>query len=146
MSQDKSDFNMDDLLDGTIDDLADFPEFRPYNEGAHLCMYTLERDKKDKNVIYSCLKLIETKEQTDSKATPMEPGAETRVRHDLSNEFGQGQFKRIMTAAAAKFGAKSNRALMEEMNSVEVLVVTKLNENKKSLGKFFTDIVEIEVM
>ena len=138
-------FNIDALLDGTLDDLADLPEFRPLPVGTYHSQFKIEPDAKDKTIYYAKLKIIETKELANTDEVPVEKGAEANVRYDLKNEWGQGAFKKVMASLSAHYGAKSNRELLEEVKSyIEVLVVTKQNLNKKD-GKIYTDIVELAV-
>ena len=140
-----AEFNLDALLDGTLDDLADLPEFRPFVPGTYRINFNFKADDKDKAVYYGQLKILEVLEQVDPNEKPMEIGAETNVRFDLKNEYGQGGFKKIMLIAADKFGKKSNRELLEDMKNVECLVVTKQNLNKKN-GQVYTDIVELQIV
>jgi len=146
MSNANQDFDVDALLDGTLDDLADLPEFRPYIPGTHRVTYTIEKDKKLKTVYYGKMKLLETMEQSNAEDKPLEVGAEAAIRYDLTNDYGQGAFKKVLSIAAEKFGAKANRELIDDMKNVECLVVTKLVESKKTAGQFFTDIVEMQIV
>lgn len=145
MTDANKDFDLDSLLDGTLDDLADLPEFRPFVPGTYRISFGFEVDKKDKAIYYAGLKILEIIEQADPNEKPMEVGAETNVRFDLKNEYGQGGFKRIMAVAADKFGKKSNRELIEDLKGTECLVVTKQNVNKKN-GQIYTDIVELQIV
>jgi hypothetical protein len=140
------DFDINSLLDGTLNDLKDLPEFRPLPVGSYRAMFSIVPDAKVKHIFFAKLKVIETMELAEATETPVEAGAEAQVRYDLSNEFGQGAFKKILAALAEHFGAKNNRALLEEVrNPVEVMVVTKQNLNKKN-GAVYTDIVELAVI
>lgn len=148
----ETEFNMDALLDGTIDDLADMPEFKPFNPGIHRCTVKMYQQKiNDLPAISVDLKVIETVE-TATGVEPMLAGAETTCSYFMrypSNPIvaglGQGKFKELLAAAAVKFGAKSNRELMEDINGAEFLVVTGLRDNKKKTQKF-TDILEWSVV
>jgi ribosomal protein L30E len=53
----------------------------------------------------------------------------------MTNEYGQGDFKKIMAALAERFGAKSNSALMEEGAGADVLVATNIQTDKKDKTK-----------
>jgi hypothetical protein len=140
-------FDLDSLLDGTLDDLADLPEFRPYVPGTHRVNFTIEPDQKEKTVYFAKLSLLETMEQVNPDDKPLEVGCEAKIRYDLTNQYAQGNFKKLLTALAAHFGAKSNRELIAEASSpIECLVVTKLVENKKKPGNFYTDVVELQVI
>jgi hypothetical protein len=139
-------FDLDALLDGTLDDLADLPEFRPFPAGTHRVNFTFEYDKKDKKILYAKLKLLETVELHDAEDTPCEPGAEANVRYDLSNEYAQGNLKKLLVNIAGHFGAKKNSELISDMKQVECLAVTKLITSKKNADQKYLDIVELQVI
>lgn len=147
--------NLDALLDGTLDDLADMPEFKPFAAGTHLCTLGLEVKKVgEHNAVEVSLKHKETVELSDTTETPPNPGDSTNVLYFLSHsnpkvaEIGQGQFKELMKSLAEHFGAKSNRELIADGNGCEAYVVTNLREEKKQgklTGKKYTGIVAVKV-
>ena len=138
--------DIDSLLDGTLDDLADMPSFKPFTPGTHKILLKLEIKKiGDNQAVEVGMKHIETMEQADPAAEPTTPGDETSVLMFLKHpsiqavELGQGQFKEIMKAAAEKFGAKTNRELIADCNGAEAIVITGLREDKKK-GKMYTSL------
>jgi hypothetical protein len=139
--------NIDSLLDGTLDDLADFPEFKPFPVGVHRCQLSFEQKIVNKHPAFQVnLKALETVElPSGSEDKPLEAGAETSVLYMLDNEMGQGKFKQLLSALRDHFGAKSNRELIAEATSAEILVSTELRSNKEKT-KQFTDIVAIQVV
>lgn len=144
--------NIDALLDGTLDDLADLPEFKPFPAGTHKCTLKLEVKKiKNDTAVEVGLTAIETVELADSSQTPLAAGDSTNVLYFLTHsnpkvaEIGQGQFKELMKSLAEHFGAKSNRELMADGNGAEVLVVTKQRANKEKT-KMYTEIVATQVV
>lgn len=146
MTDATKDFDLDALLDGTLDDLADLPEFRPFPIGSYRLQVKLERDAEKKTVYFAKLKVLEVIELANSTETPPETGAESNVRMDVSNEYGQGDLKKVLSAMAANFGAKTNRELLEiGKEGFEALAITKQNKNKTS-GAVYTQIVEIQVV
>lgn len=139
-------FDLDALLDGTLDDLKDAPEFRPFPSGTYRFNIWIEQDKKEKQIYYSKIKNLETIELNDTSEIPVEVGAETGVRYDLSNDFAQGSFKKVLAVLATHFGAKTNRELIENAKTpTEVIGVIKIVSNKKN-GKIYNDIVELQVL
>jgi hypothetical protein len=109
-------------------------------------MFSIVPDSKSKAVYFAKIKVLETVELANADEKPIDVGAEAQVRYDLSNEYGQGAFKKILASIAEHFGAKPNRLLLEEVrNPVEVVAVTKQNLNKKN-GQIYTDLVEITVV
>ena len=142
--------DIDSLLDGTLDDLADLPEFKPFNPGVHKCVLKMEVKKVNEfQAVEVGLKLQETIE-VPSGGEPMVPGAETNVLYFLTHstpkvaELGQGKFKELMKSLAEHFGVKSNRELIADANGAEVLVTTSLRKNKDKT-KEYTDIVNLVV-
>lgn len=151
MAQDQA-FDINSLLDGTLDDLADMPEFKPYPAGTHrvqakLIDKTAPKDQVNKHPGFELrMSMIETIELAQGDAEVIQPKSEASVLYLLDNEMGQGQFKKILKSLAERFGAKSNRELIAEMSSwVECLVVTKQRMNKDKT-QTYTDVVELQVV
>jgi hypothetical protein len=151
---------MDALLDGTLDDLADIPEFRNYPIGAHKVKLDWDLAKtlggvyNTKEVESSGLKkfvemqmvAIETVElPAGSTDTPLKGGEKAQMLFDLKNEFAQGKFKKVMAALAQHYGSKSNRELLADSKGAEVVVVIKHREDKKS-GKTYIEIDNVMVV
>lgn len=138
--------NIDSLLDGTLDDLADMPEFKPFPVGTHKVTLKMEVKKiNDDHAVEVGLTAIETIEQpAGATEPPLQPGDSTNVLYFLTNknpkvaELGQGQFKELMKALAEHFGAKPNRELIADANGAEVLVVTGRRMNKDKTKSYTT--------
>jgi hypothetical protein len=145
--------SMDDLLDGTLDDLADVPEFKPFAAGAHRVTISFDATKKinDMPAIEVKLVHVETMELSDPEATPPNAGDSTNVIYILKkkddkgnvvrNELAEGQFKNLLASLAPSFPeATTNRAIMEAAQGYEVLAVTSIRENKKDKNniKYYT--------
>jgi hypothetical protein len=147
-----SEFNLDSLLDGTLADLKDLPEFKPFPAGTHRVLITLVdktalKDQVNKHPGFEA-KLVaeETMElPPGSEAIPLKKGDETSVLYLLDNDIGQGNFKKFLAAIAEKFGAMTNRELIAEVKNLECLVVTRLRTNKDKTQSY-TDIVELQVL
>ena len=141
-----SEFNIDSLLDGTLDDLADAPEFKPFPAGTHKVSITIVQKKIGTHPAFElAMKAIETIELANSDDTPLATGATTSEAFMMDNELGQGNFKKILKSLADHFGAKSNRDLIAEAQNLEVLVVTKVRQNKDKTQSY-TSIVELQVI
>jgi len=139
-------FNIDSLLEGTLDDLADAPEFRPYPAGTHKVTITILQKKIGTHPAFEVnMKAVETIELSNSEETPLTAGATTSVAYMMDMELGQGNFKKILSSLSAHYGAKSNRDLIAEAQNAEVLVVTKVRQNKDKTQSY-TDIVELQVV
>jgi hypothetical protein len=150
MTQAQDNFDIDAMLDGTLDDLADLPEFKPYPAGTHAVILTIVDKTAAKNRVNNHpgfevkMKAVETLELANSEDTPLVAGAETSVLYLLDNPIGQGSFKKLLASAAEHFGAKSNRELIADLQGATVAVVTRTRQNKDKT-QTYTDIVEMKV-
>lgn len=143
-------FDMDSLLDATVEQLADMPEFKPFPTGTHLCELTMEQRTKDPKKFAVSWKLtaIETIELKDAeKDQPVKPGDTCSglfsfFKDDGSvNELAQGQFKEMMRPLTAHFKTESNRqtlSALADAGSITVAVTMSQREGKKeNAGKFY---------
>jgi hypothetical protein len=141
-----SEFNIDSLLDGTLDDLADAPEFKPFPAGTHKVVIAIVQKKIGTHPAFElAMKAVETIELSNSEDTPLAAGATSSEAFMMDNEIGQGNFKKVLKSLADHFGAKSNRELIAEAQNLEVLVVTKVRQNKEKTQSY-TSIVELQVI
>lgn len=147
--------DLDSILDSTLDDLADMPEFKPFPAGAHRA--TIKLEVKAVNDIPSLdikLEGIESVELSNPEDQPIKQGDSTnqllmlKTKDGKKNEFSEGKMKELLKPLAAHFGTTTNRETIEAANGAEVLVVTKLRKddrNKEDI-KYYTDIVSWQVM
>lgn len=143
----ETNFDMDSILDGTLDDLADIPEFKPYPAGTHRATIHFEQKVVNKHPCFEVVfKGVETVElPSGSEAAPISAGQEATVLYRMDNELGQGKFKKLLRALGEHYGAMKNRELIEATQGAEVLVVTNLRSNRNDKTKQYMDIVEIAV-
>ena len=140
-------FDMDAILDGTLDDLADVPEFKNFPNGAHTA--TIKFEKKTVNN-HPCVEVklvgIETQELADTvNDKPIARGDESSVLYMMDNDLGQGKFKELMKPFAEVHGNKKLSELMEDSQNSEVLVVTTQRANKDKT-KVYMDITNLSVI
>ena len=144
---DQSNLNIDidSLLDGTLDDLADLPEFKPFPAGATRAIISWDTSKKINGVpaIQCNLKGIETVELANESDTPIQAGDETSVLFQMDSEFGQGKFKNLIAALKPVFGGNTNRETIEASQNGEVVVVTTIRKDKKDPDRKYTEIVNV---
>lgn len=137
--------DIDSLLDSSIDDLADLPEFAVFPNGLHRVVINFESKKvNDHPSVELKMKLIETVELANAADTALEPGAESSVLYMLDNEFGQGKLKTIISQLKESFGGTSLREVMENANGAEVSVVCKVRQNKDKTQSY-TDVTKVIV-
>lgn len=139
---------LDTLLDGTLDQLADIPEYRVYPVGAHKVkfewtinhtipnVFVKDKEGKDTKDLVKFIKLdmeaIETVEisPTSEDQQPLEKGAKANILFDLTNERGQGKFKAVMAGLMEIHGAKSPRELIADSTGGEYVAVISHRKNK----------------
>jgi hypothetical protein len=138
--------DIDNLLDGTLDDLADLPEFKPFPNGAHKATIKFERKEINKHPsVEVTLVAQETLELVNTSDTPLEKGAEASVAYMLDNDIGQGKFKELLLQLAGENAqGKKLSQLMEDYQNADVAVVTSKRPNKEKTREFM-DITSIQL-
>lgn len=143
--------NIDSLLDATLDDLADLPEFKPFPVGMHKVLLSLELksigegDKKKQGVEVS-LKYLEPIELSNPEDVPPKAGDSTNLFCDLANEFGQGTFKMVAAAVKEAVGGGSNREIIAATKNIECAILTGLRKDKTDAEKFYTQLKSVAVL
>lgn len=145
-----SEININSLLEGTLDELADAPTFEPFRVGAHrVTVYFEGTDGKlaiNKHpAVKIKMKLIETVELANGEDKPQAPGTEAEVLYMLDNDIGQGNLKKLAAVFQEKFGTKSLRETLEAAKGTECLVMTVIRSNKDKTQSY-TDIKELQVL
>jgi len=147
--------SIDSLLDATLDDLADIPEFKPFPIGAHSVKIAF--DYKEVNgtaAVELALTAVATVELATPTDTPITAGDTTNVlfllkkKDGSDNELAQGQLKELLKPLAAHFGTTSPRATMAAANGAEVVVITDIREDKRDPQnvKQYTSIKQLTVL
>lgn len=128
-----SNIDLDSILDSSIDDLADLPEFGIYPSGAHRVSIKWEQKEVNKHPSMELkMTMIETVELTNPEADePVAAGVESSALFMLDNEFGQGAFKKIMKSLAEACGTQKISETVEASNGMEVTVVVVTKPDKK---------------
>ncbi len=138
--------DLDSILDSSIDDLADLPEFAVFPNGVHRVIINFEQKEVNKHPsIELQMKAIETVELANPAAdTPLVAGAESSVLFMLDNEFGQGKFKTIVKTLATALGTSTIKDTVESAAGMEVQVVCKVRQNKDKTQSY-TDVTKVIV-
>jgi CRISPR/Cas system CSM-associated protein Csm2 small subunit len=138
---------LDDLLDGTLDDLNDTPTFEPFRIGAHKVKISWEITSADKDnhkipVIKLNATLIEHMELTNPEDKAQEAGSKTNVSFWLKkvdegklvrNDQGEGQWKDILASLRTGLNlpdTTTNREVMAATEGMEVMLVTDIRKVK----------------
>jgi len=137
--------DLDSILDSSIDDLADLPEFAVFPNGVHRVVINFEKKTVNNHPsVEMKMKALETVELANAGDTPLEPGTESSVLYMLDNEFGQGSFKAIMKTLAEATGSTKLSEAMEAAQGMEVQVVCKVRQNKEKTQSY-TSVTKIIV-
>lgn len=139
MSENNATLNaLDQLLDGTLDDLADVPEFAPFPAGIHLVTIawnqkTVADGKAGYELKFSA---IETREAADPDQVVSKGQVDSVFfflvhPNEKFRDSQQGAFKGIIKALAETFPASSTKGVIEASNGAECLIVTSLKAEKK---------------
>lgn len=140
-----------DILDQTVEDLADLPEFKPWPAGTYLIELTtdieeveqtLENGNKVKRevpkLVFGFKEVVEL-DNPDEEA----PGEKAKfflstylVKKDgTRNEFGEGQLKMVLMALKDMYpDATTNRELIKAASGTLLAVTTKIRKRKDQEG------------
>lgn len=143
------------LLDETLDDLADLPKQTPYPAGAYLVSMKINRaDKKPGTYIINM-----THKQTIELSNPNTPDDEIPVEGDQSavfihtrkkdgsaNEFGQGQIKEVLRPIAKALETSVISEVLEATkDGLDVIVVVNIRKDKTGQYDDSQNIVKVEL-
>lgn len=157
MTELNQDMDLDNLLDETIDDLADMPETKPFPDGAHLVNLKLKRLTDDKKKVVPGKFMVEleyiseielsdpdTEESARSKEGDKNAVWIHTVKKDgTKNEFGQGQLKLIIKPIADHLGVTTvSEVIAATEEGLQVIAVTKIRKAKAGSG--YDDAMDIK--
>ena len=138
---------LDDLLDVTLDDLEDLPEFKPFPGGAHRALASFEQKEiNGKVAVELSLNLMETIEQADPQEPASKPGDSCSTAFMLDNEFGRGNLKKCAMPFGAALNLGSIREIIEQVKEVECVVITSVRKDKNDPDRKYLNIKEIQVV
>ncbi len=132
--------NLDQLLDTSISDLADLPEFKQPPAGAHRCYFNLSaKEVGGEPALVMNFKVIETLELEVETDKPLEAGDEFDITSTMTKEFGQGLVKSVAAKACAAQGVDPETVTLgqsfEPFIGGEVIAFTGLRVDKKDKSK-----------
>ena len=142
--------NLDALLDGSFEQLADKPEFKPYPRGQHAVQVFFKPKQfgekgKDGEGYEVKFKYSEVAELVDPENdVPPKAGAEATLqfnmtsKEDFIREAGQGNMKMIFRAMAEKYPGMSPRQMLEAGSGDFAVITTGLRKNKDKTQEFLT--------
>jgi len=145
-----SDVNFD-LLDSSIDELADLESFSPIPAGTHRLSISWDtKEVNGKPGVSLKMKVLETLEMANSAEEAPEPGKESDILFLLlkddgtPNTVGQGQLKEVISALREVHGGDTTKEVMENTEGAEVVATLKVRANKKDPDQKFNQIKALE--
>ena len=143
--------DLENLMDATLDDLADLPEFKPFVAGAHKVSATMTaKEIASKPAVELAFKLVETVELAEPNTPEDEqskPGDEANTVFFLDNEIGQGMFKNTLATFREALGmeGETNGSIVEAVTDVECVVLTGIRVDKKT-DRAYLDLKELQIV
>ena len=126
-------FNLDSLLEGTLDDLANVPDFVQYPAGTHRVNISWEMPTKERpTTIGLKFVLIATEELNDANDVAPPVGSLSNISFKMDNEYGQSNYRKVIASLSSNFGPGTNREIMEKSEGAECMIVTTLKAGKKT--------------
>lgn len=147
--------DLDSILDSTLDDLSDVPEFKPFPAGAHKVTIKWDFKEISKQMCPQItLTHVETLELANPEDEPPKVGDTCnmaflmKAKDGSINEIAQGQFKNLLKPLAAHLGTTSNRDTITESQGMEVVVVTgvRTDSSDKDNVKHYLQIKNLMVV
>lgn len=142
--------NIDQLLDSTLDDLADLPEFKTFPAGAYNGMVKLSVKKMGDNTgVEFHFTNQEVVELSDPTAEAPAAGATTSVGFLLNNEYGQGALKKVLESMKAGLNlpeGTSNREIIALCQDIECMAVFGVRADKNDATKVYQQLKNVTVL
>lgn len=141
-----------DLLDDSLDSLADLEKFEAFHAGTHSFDIGFEEKEMDGIPCVDLkLVLVETLELTSSADVAQEPGKKGSILYMLKkkekesgevvpNTIGQGQLKEVLKVLHETFGGASMRETMANANGARVTATLKTRPDKNDADKKYNSI------
>lgn len=146
--------SIDSILDETLDDLADLPEFKVYPAGAHRVLATFEQKEiNSKQAVDLSFKYVEALElaepETEENPAPKQ-GDACNTMFMLDNEYGVGNFKKCSKPFSEALNFATGREIIEGVKDVECVILTSVrtvaNKQDPDDVKHYLNVKEIQVV
>lgn len=141
-----------DILDETLDDLADLPSQELWPAGAYAASMKVSR-MKDKAGAYvvnlTMQQVVELSAPSDDEPAEGDQTAAfiyTRKKDGTVNEIGQGQLKTVLNPLSAALDTRNIGEILEATkDGVDVIAVVKIRKSRDPNYNDSQDIVKIEL-
>jgi hypothetical protein len=128
------------ILDGTLDDIADLPQFLAFPTGAyivHLPNGLEEKTIANHPALSMKVKCVEIKELANpGEATLVKVGDQGDIAFMLDNETGRGFAKIVLKAIGERIKSKNNREIIAASKGINALLVCKKTIDKEKQREY----------
>lgn len=147
-----------DLLDESLDNLADLEKFEPLPAGSHSVNLSFtEENNNNLPAIRVGMTVVETLELANATDVMPEPGKKVSIMYMLKykdkqtqeivpNKVGQGQLKEILNVLKEQFGGNSPREIMAASEGANVAVTLKVRPSKDDPDVKFNTVKAIAII
>ena len=139
-----------DLLDSSVEDLAELEAFTPIPAGTHRLSIGWEtKEINSKPSVILKMAVIETLEMANVNEEAPEAGKKADVAFMLlkddgsDNTMGQGQLRSVIESLRETFEGDTTRETMEASEGAEVVATLKIRVNKNDPEQKFNNIVTL---
>jgi hypothetical protein len=140
---------IEDLMDSSIDDLADMPAFIVPPVGHYKLTVSLERKVvNEKPCIEGKFAVLETLELKNPSEAPCDVGTKFSTLYQMDNEFGQGNFKAFISPIVAGLGLQGMKLaeVITKVQNVTIAATIKQRKDKKDPDRVYADVQNPEVV
>lgn len=140
-----------DILNGSLDDIEDLPQFMAFPSGAYVVELPdglVEKKIGEHPAVSMKVRHVETKELSDPNTPESEqvkPGDQTDIAFMLDNETGRGFLKIALKAIGERVGTKNPRELMAAAKGVQALIVVKKTKDEAKQREY-TNLVRMALI
>lgn len=142
-----------DMLDETLDDLADLPETKPFPAGVHVVNLKIRKNPKKPGQYVTELIHQEVMELANPDDAHPKPGDKstlfisTKKKDGSANEYGQGQLKMILKPLATMLGTNVISEILEQAkDGVQAVVVVSVRKDKDGQYDDQQDIKKVDIV
>lgn len=145
-----TEIDIDSILDSTLDDLADLPEFKNFPAGSHAATASMEKkvinDHPCVEITFTMKETLELSDPATAEEDLCKAGDSANVLFMLDNEYGQGNFKKVASVFGQAMGTTKLSEIVEQVKDIDVVVTTSIKSDKKDKEKLRMNIVELAVV
>lgn len=147
-----------DLLDESLDNLADLEKFEPFPGGSHSVNLAFKEENLNQMpAVRMEMTMVETLELANSTDVMPEPGKKVAILYMLKykdkqtqeivpNKVGQGQLKEILNVLKEQFGGSSPREIMAASEGANVAMTLKVRASKDDPDMKFNTVKAVAII